>query len=193
MANAATTDAASSYFEHATSPDYDLASSFNHSCTLIEENTKQLPTERDLADLRMLGIGADALSVNIYNVANVMGVRFRAGEWGKRPRCGSVFTCVVNGKSVYGHVLRFMTVEGNSSPGFAAVKWLGVPVYPFRNPLVVRVGADGSDTDGVVGSIIPITKIDPSRVAVEVVDRNRFYVIRFSGYDTRPGDTTPAQ
>ena len=104
------------------------------------------------------------------------------GEWGKRPRCGSVVTCVVNGRSVYAVVDRFLTVDGDGGGGFASVRWFSEPVYPFGSPLVVRVGCDGSILDSEVGSIVRLEDIDPSCVVVEP-HHDHFFMMRQSGYD----------
>ena len=107
-----------------------------------------------------------------------------SGEWGKRPRCGSVITCVINGRSVYAIVKRFLTIDGGVGAGFASVRWFGEPVYPFGHPLVVRVGCDGSVLDREIGSIVRLEDIDPSCVVVEP-HRDHFFMMRQSGYDTQ--------
>ena len=64
--------------------------------------------------------------VHAFKIAHVMGVHFSAGEWGSFPRCGSVVTCVINRRSVYGRVSRFLRVEGDDCPGYAVVEWFCV-------------------------------------------------------------------
>jgi len=50
---------------------------------------------------------------------------------------------------------------------------------------VVRVTEEqGAELETQLGCVIPITRIDPSRVMVEP-DDEYFYVMRDSGYDTR--------
>ena len=131
----------------------------------------------------MLGVGADETSINSYSIANILGLHFKAGEWGNRI-CGSVITCVVHGRSVYGRVRRFLSVEGDTSPGYASVLWFGEPVYPFDNPLVVCVDNKPEKLDQEIGVIIPITRIDPSRVVVEPTTDGHYMMMRQSGYDT---------
>ena len=127
----------------------------------------------------------DCLSVRSYAVCHVMGVHFRAGEWGnKRPRCGSIITCVIKGRSLYGRVSRFLVVDGDDCPGYASVCWFSEPEYPSGTPLVVRVRNDGSDVDDEVGRVVRVTDIDPSRVMVECEGDGIFFMMRDSGYDT---------
>jgi hypothetical protein len=135
----------------------------------------------------MMGAAVDCFSCCPYEIAHIMGVHFRAGEWGNIPRCGSVITCVLeldgNRRSVYGRVEVFLTVEGDCCPGYAVVSWFSLPEYPSGTPLVVRVSSDdGSYIEDRVGSVIKITTIDPSRVMVE--RGTQFYMIRDSGFDT---------
>jgi hypothetical protein len=89
---------------------------------------------------------------------------------------------------VYGCVERFWKLDGDDCPGYASVKWLGLPNYPFSTPLVVTVTLDGAELDREIGCIIPITRIDPSRVMVEkpgpTDDASTFMVMRDAGYDT---------
>ena len=90
----------------------------------------------------------------------------------------------MNGRSVYGRVQRFISVDGDPSPGYASMLWFGEPVYPFNNPLVVCVDDKPEKLDEEIGVIIPITRIDPSRVVVEPTNDGRFMMMRQSGYDT---------
>lgn len=133
----------------------------------------------------MLGCVADRWSVSAYRIAHIMGIHFRAGEWGCSPRCGSVITCKLEGVSYYGRVDTFLKIDGNPCPGFAVVTWFGKPVYPHGVPLVVHVDDDGSDVESQFGSVIHITQIDPSRVMVETGtgERDPVFVMRDSGYD----------
>ena len=126
----------------------------------------------------------DAFDLCVYNVAWIMGRHFRAGEWGAYPRCGSVITCVMNGRSLYARVMKFLKVEGDSCPGYASVEWFSEPTYVNR--LSPKVTLDGSLIEEELGSnIIPITQIDPSVVSVEpVCGTDEYFMIRDSGYDT---------
>lgn len=124
-------------------------------------------------------------SAYFWAVSHIMGMHFRAGEWGQYPRCGSVITCVMNGQSYYGRVIKFFTVEDDDCPGYASVRWFSRPTYPYDAPLIVRVREDGSVVDSEYGSVIPITEIDPSRVIVEYSKvPDTYYVMWDSGYDT---------
>ena len=113
-----------------------------------------------------------------------MGVHFQMGQWGRYPTCSSVITCVVNGRSVYGHVTKFFTVDGDKCPGYASVNWFGQPRYPLgTNRLEVVVSCDGGALDAEVGCIVRITSIDPSPVVIEP-DGDDYRMMRQSGYDT---------
>jgi len=109
-----------------------------------------------------------------------------AGEWGDSPRCGSVITCVINGRSLYARVKRFIKVDGDRFPGYASVDWFSAPTYLFDDeiPLGVCVTEDGAEIEREVGTILRITQIDPSPVIVES-DNGRYLVMRDSGHDTR--------
>ena len=92
----------------------------------------------------------------------------------------------MNGRSVYGHVRVFFRVNGdNSCPGYASIKWLSCPEYPQGTPMVVSVTNDDTTLRTELGHIVRVTKIDPSAVPVEPIPgRQRFYMMRLSGYDT---------
>ena len=75
---------------------------------------------------------------------------------------------------MYGFVNKFLTIDGDDSPGYASVSWFGPPQYSLgdNRPEVV-VSVDGSQLDRELQScIIPITKIDPSYVVVEPTGGN---------------------
>jgi len=167
--------------------DYNVLKADVHICTLGQRLKHVRFSAEEVGDLRMLGVGVDAISINAFAVANIMGTHFRAGQWGKHSRtCSSVFTCVLNGRSVYGYVCKFLNVDGDNRPGFASVKWFGPPQYPCgSNRLEVVVSAGGEDIEREIGScLIPITKIDPSMVVVEPVNGVTYRMMRQSGYDT---------
>ena len=172
--------------------EYDIVRDPHHQCYLSLPDRKWRPSREVIADLRMLGCVVDRSSVTAYKIAHVMGIHFRAGEWGCFPRCGSVFTCKLGGTSYYGRVTRFLQVDGcaGSSPEFAVVRWFGKPSYPHGVPLVVHVHDDGSDVDALFGSVIRLTQMDPSRVMVEHSNDmgEGFYVMRDSGYDVVSAD-----
>ena len=132
----------------------------------------------------MLGCPVDPLGLNCFSVAKILGKHFHAGQWGRRT-CSSVITCVINGRSVYGRVNKFLSVDGDPCPGYASVNWFGLPGYPLgENRLQVVVSGDGSALDNEVGSIIRITQIDPSLVVTEPEGRTHYRMMRQSGYDT---------
>ena len=83
-------------------------------------------TELELACLRMLGVTVvDHLSISEFKVAHIMGKHFKAGEWGNY-RCGSVITCVMEGRSYYARVERFLKVDDDFCEGYASVTWFGI-------------------------------------------------------------------
>ena len=187
LANAVAINMASSYMEllrHGIK--YDIAKAPQHTCFLGQANKHAGISRKELGDLRMAGcLVRDALSVDVFSVASILGVRFRAGQWGHPTTCSSVFTCVINGRSVYGYVVKFLSVDGDNRPGYASVCWFGPPHYPLGdNRLEVVVSSDGTQLDREMQScIIPITKIDPSYVVVEP-DGGNYRMMRQSGYDT---------
>ena len=133
---------------------------------------------------------SDHYSVCGYRVAHILNVHFRAGEWPKHPRCGSVITCVIGGRSLYARVNRFLQVFGEDVPGYASVSWFSEPqyLYPYPNPLGVRCcREDGSLIRSQVGCVVKITQIDPAQIMVEhEVETNSYIMIRDAGYNTRP-------
>ena len=134
----------------------------------------------------MLGSPADPLHLNCFAVAKILGKHFHAGQWG-RHTCSSVITCVIKGRSVYGRVNKFLTVDGDPCVGYASVNWFGIPNYPFSdNRLQVVVSGDGSVLEMEVGCIIRITQIDPSPVVTEPEGGTHYNMMRQSGYDTVP-------
>ena len=136
--------------------------------------------------LRWFGCDCDCFDVKAFTVAHIMGRHFRAGEWGAKPRCGSVITTVVEGSSLYARVVTFLQVRGDNSPGYVIVRWFGKPQYPFGNPLVVRVNDDGSALEQSYGVVIKISSIDPSQIIIDRddTDRSYYYMMRDCGYDT---------
>ena len=168
-----------------TNSKYDVESFFNHNC-VVKKSSKikgYVPSHEEISGLARAGCNVDHFVVHAFKIAHVMGVHFSAGEWGSFPRCGSVVTCVINRRSVYGRVSRFLTVEGDGCPGYAVVDWFAAPTYPFAHPLVVRVGADGSRLDREIGNVVRVTQIDPSSVVV-LPHRDHYFMMRQSGYDT---------
>ena len=156
-----------------------------HRCFVSVRDRKTILRTKHFGDLRLMGCNVDCLSVEVFSVCHVMGIQFRSGEWGQHPRCGSVITTVVDGRSLYARVECFLKIRGDRSPGYAVVKWFSEPEYPFVIPIVVRVRDDGSVLDDKLGSIIRINDIDPSRVMIETdTSTDYHYMMRDSGYDT---------
>ena len=142
-----------------------------------------------MGDLRMCGCAVDVLDLRCFDVALIMRCHFRAGRWGRRS-CSSVITCVINGRSIYGRVRKFVSIDGDPCPGYACVSWFGEPRYPLGdNRLEVVVSEDGSVIDREVGSVIRITQIDPSPVVTEPEGDDEFRMMRQSGYDTVRSET----
>lgn len=158
-----------------------------HICVLSSPLLRAYATVEELDDVIYLGGNAvDQGDLTVYNIAKILGKHFRAGDWGKwdQERCGSVITCVVNGRSLYARVIRFIKCEDDSCPGYASVRWFSEPTYD--NCLCPKVTMNGEDVGREVGvNLLRITQIDPSQVAVERVGDGSFYMIRDSGCDTR--------
>ena len=158
-----------------------------HTCVLCSARVKQYATVQDLDDvIRLGGNVGDQGDLTVYSTAKIMGKHFVAGEWDRDSRCGSVITCVINGRSLYARVVRFLKsdVRDDSCPGYASVRWFSEPTYD--NCLCPKVTINGSDIEDEVGSnVVRITQIDPSQVAVERVGDGSFCMIRDSGTDTR--------
>lgn len=160
-----------------------------HQCLLTSPLPRERATIEDLDDVIHLGSNVmDQDELTVYNIAFILGKHFRSGDWDKRDksRCGSVVTCVVNGRSLYARVVRFLksTVNGDLCPGYASVRWFSEPTY--ENCLCPRVTLNGENIESEVGTnVVRITQIDPSQVAVETVGDGSFYMIRDSGYDTQ--------
>ena len=157
-----------------------------HKCVLWGKEKFWVPTRDEIADLRLLGGDVDLLDVSCFDIAYILNIHFKAGEWGQRPWCGSVITCVLDGRSLYARVNRFLKFGGDEM-GYASVSWFGQPVYEMDNPLVVKVTHDGDDLLAHYGCILRLDQIDPSRVMVELPRPPlvHYYMMRDSGYDTR--------
>ena len=185
LANAVAIDIAAAYIKLCVERfSYDVKTAFHHTCVLTQQRgARTLFSPREMGDMRMCGIAVDPLGLECFAVAYIMGVHFHAGQWG-RSICSSVITCVINGRSLYGRVSKFFTVDGNSCPGYASVVWFGEPQYPLGdNRLEVVVSDDGKEIYDEVGCIVRITQIDPSPVVVEP-DGGNYRMMRQSGYDT---------
>ena len=186
LANSVAIDIAASYIKLCTTRfSYDIKTAFHHTCVLKQKRRgRTLFSPREMGDMRMCGVAVDSLGLDCFAVAYIMGVHFHAGQWG-RNTCSSVITCVINGRSLYGRVYKFFTVERSSCPGYASVEWFGEPRYPLGdNRLEVVVSDDGEKILDEVGCIVKITQIDPSPVVVEPDGPSNYRMMRQSGYDT---------
>ena len=70
---------------------------------------------RESIDLGILGI-TNMEHARSFNVIHILGVHFKAGEWGQKS-CGSVITTIYNGRSRYCVVDKFIQVQNNNSMG----------------------------------------------------------------------------
>ena len=158
-----------------------------HTCFLKSVAVHEGINDREFEDLLRLGCPIrNRDDVTVFRIAMILDKHFRAGEWGQQARCGSVITLVLNGRSVYARVLKFMKVdEGDRCPGYASVRWFSEPTYV--NSLCPRVTLNGSDIRREINTnVIRITQIQPSQVSVEIVpDSDVCYMLRDSGYDKR--------
>ena len=155
-----------------------------HECVLWGKEKFWAPTPDEMKDLHLMGCCVDALDVRCFDIAYILNIHFKAGEWGQSPRCGSVITCVMESRSLYARVERFLEVQGVA---YASVSWFGPPIYEDNTPLVVKVLHDGNELLARYGCILRLDQIDPSRVMVELpmVPLVHYYMMRDSGYDTR--------
>ena len=155
-----------------------------HDCVLWGKQSPYFPSAKEIADFGFKGVEVDALTVTQWSIAYILNVHFKAGEWGQHPWCGSVITCVINGRSLYARVNAFLSVERDETPGYASVTWFSPPEYPLRTPIVVSVREEGGTLDTELGCIVSLTQIDPSPIMVEPDPvNNRFIMMRDSGYD----------
>ena len=130
--------------------------------------------------LRRLGVTRFS-GCRLYKIAKVLGVHFKAGEWGGvRGRCGSVMTTIVAGKSRYCYARGFLQVQGKC---FAHVAWLSAPIYPYApNPMTVKVCL--VDQLSQPSTLISLDTVIPTNVGVEPCeDGVNFMMLRESGTD----------
>ena len=108
LANSVAVDLAASYVDlFKTGIKYDIQRAPEHTCFLTQKMKHVTLDRREIADLRMCGCEFDdVLSINVFSTAHILGVHFHAGQWGRKPTCSSVFTCVMKGRSLYGYVKR---------------------------------------------------------------------------------------
>ena len=116
-----------------------------------------------------------------FHIAKVLGVHFRAGQWGCR-RCSSVITTVRGGVSRCCIVNMFFMIQDKAC---AAVTWLSIPVYPCPPFLiVVKVRLITPAQQLLCPSVIPVDRIQPCTVSVlPASDGVYFYMMRDRGID----------
>ena len=124
-----------------------------------------------------------------FNVARVLGVHFRGGEWGKH-RCGSVITTIHGQVSRYCIVNVFLHVEGKT---YASVTWLSTPTYPcLPFKLLVKVRMLTPAQQRQHRSVLPVDRIDPCTVAVLPHDDGvHFFMLRDKGIDRTNNSDAP--
>ena len=118
--------------------------------------------------------------VCLYKYAEIGGKRFSAGE-GLRAgvRCGSVFTLVRGGRSMYGLIKCFYRVVcACQVTDFARVTWFPKPCYPDGDPLTVKIVLRGLDVNNIPDKhIVSLNDIQPSRICVEIDGTGHDYMI----------------
>ena len=139
--------------------------------------------QREKLELEVRGLRADGCRE--YRIAYILGIHFKAGEWGQS-RCGSVVTTMHGGRSRYAVVEAFINADGED---FAVVSWFGKPQYPYAPiPLVSRVTLLNPERQILMPRLLPLNKIDPTTVIIEPDDNGReFYMMRVLGWDRLPG------
>ena len=121
-----------------------------------------IPTEREQFCLSLIGVKCFK-RIRSFPVAWIQNEHFSCGEWGKST-CGSVFTTVYCGHSVYGILDRFLQVGGEM---YAGVTWLSKPEYPYAPlKLVVRVRELPKEDQPMIRCVISCDRIDPTPVHV---------------------------
>ena len=134
-------------------------------------------------DLVLFGVQSTEFAMT-SPTAFVLGVHFKAGEWGKQ-RNGSVITTTYTGQSRYCVVTDFIRVANKD---FACVRWLSKPMYPYApNPLVVTVSEPPARPESLP-TVLPLRFIDPTAVLVDPdSDGVHFYMMRLKGFDRTGG------
>ena len=141
-----------------------------------------IPTRRQRYCMSLLGVKSFG-GIQGFNVAWIRGIHFSCGEWGRRA-CGSVFTTVYCGRSVYGTLDRFLLVQGVH---YAAVTWLSQPFYPYAPiTLVARVRTLPAADQPLHRCVIRCDRIEPCGVNVMPdEDGVHYYMMRTRGFDRR--------
>ena len=149
-------------------------------CTLGARRRKYALSAQEKFDLGMLGVEVFD-NVKSCLIANILGVHFKAGEWGQK-RCGSVITTVYGGDSLYCVVRTFLQVQDKL---FARVEWLSKPIYPHMPiKLVAKVRILPPARQSERRCVIPVEKIDPCTVTVlPDSDGTHFFMMRSEGHN----------
>ena len=128
-------------------------------------------------------------SISFHRQAVIGGKKFYAGEPlipGKR--CGSVIIQLIDGRSVYGLVKKFLRIVCDCVRvrDFVIVTWFPRPVYPDRDPLTVRINLGGLNVNTMNNhTVSSLNDIQPSRVIVDCDTGNDcLYPMRIEGTDT---------
>ena len=194
LANSASQDVSARFSNFVGQPLYDLSKDPRHICFLFGQEFNLPVMQQLVGDLLVLRSRVyDRNSCVGFPSANIMGVKFNAGEWPTYPRCGSVITCLMGKdehegvRSLFARVNHFFKVIDDDNCGYASVSWFGEPSYLYPdNPLGARCKEDGSVLGRKYGNVIKITQIDPTPIMVEHDRSNNTYImIRDSGYSTR--------
>lgn len=140
-----------------------------------------IPTRRQRYCMSLLGAKRFD-GIRAFQVAWIKGIHFKCGEWG-RTLCGSVFTTVYCGKSVYGILDRFMLAQ---EVAYAAVTWLSRPHYPYA-PITTVVRVRMTEEQPLNRCVIRCDRIEPCGVNVMPDEDNvHYYMMRTRGFDRRP-------
>ena len=141
-----------------------------------------VPTSKQRYCMSLLGVKRFGV-IQGFNGAWIRGIHFACGEWGRRT-CGSVFTTVYCGRSVYGVLDRFLLLDGVH---YAAVTWLSQPFYPYAPiTLVVRVRMLPARDQPLNRCVIRCDRIEPCGVNVMPdEDGVHYYMLRTRGFDRR--------
>ena len=99
-----------------------------------------------------------------------------------------MFTAKIGGRSLYGHIDRFISVRCHFSGKcieFAKVSWFARPVYPDRDPLTVDISLRGTPVPAP--PLLYLDEIDPARICYYIdTGRERMSVMRIEGVDVSP-------
>jgi hypothetical protein len=149
--------------------------------SILFSSTTHSWSRRERLRLSMMGVTSTTQNVMCFNAARILGVHFRANEWGQQT-CGSVLTTIYLGRSRYCVVKRFLRTQNKS---FAIVDWLSTPHYPYHPiRIVARVRELSPDEQLRHPPIISIDRVEPCQVAVlPDEDGLHYWMMRGSGTD----------